>query len=278
MRKAIFYLSIVLAYVLVVRMNFNYKKINLPYNYESWVLKVPTRNLKDFAFGYQNLFADLTYIWAIQYFATPEIPLEQRRKNLRRFFEAIWSLDPHYLETYSIAALIADFDFHDPDLAIKFLLEGFKNNPRAVNLLEEAAYYAFARKKDYELAYKLYMRAYRLNHDPKTLRLAAAMLEKGNKLEISWNYWRQVYEQAKSEYLKKIAWLHLYKIKAKIDIQILSEKIRQFKEKYGRYPLFLEELVREGLLREIPKDLDGNPYKYDPATGEVKPAKEKLWK
>ncbi len=278
MKRLILYLSIALAYVLVVRMNYHYRKIYLPYNYESWVLKVPTKHLKDFAFGYRNLLADLTYIWAIQYFATPEIPWQQRKRNLRRFFEAIWSLDPHYLETYSIAALIADFDFHDPNLAIDFLLEGFENNPEAVNLLEEAAYYAFARAKDYHRAYELYMKAYKINRDPKTLRLAAAMLEKKNELQLSWNYWRQVYQQATSEYLKKIAWLHLYKIKAKLDIELLQRKVAEFRKRFGRYPLFLDELVREGFLKEVPKDLDGNPYKYDPVTGEVKPAKEKLWK
>ncbi len=278
MKKAAWLLALLLSYVLVVRFNLHYKDLNLPYSYEAWVIKIPTKHLKDFALGYQNLLADLTYIWAIQYFATPEIPKEARRKNLRRFFEAIWSLDPRYLETYSIAALIADLDFQEPQTAIDFLLEGFKRNPKSVELLEEAAFYAFARKKDYDLAYELYMKAYRLNKDPKTLRLAAAMLEKRQNIKLAWDYWMQVYEEADSEYLKKIAWLHLYKLKAKMDLKLLRDKIQEFRRRFGRNPLSLEELVRVGFLKEVPKDLDGRPYNYDPFTGEVKPAKGKLWK
>ncbi len=278
MKKVVWIFALILSYAMVVRMNLHYKNLKIPYSYEAWVVKIPTKNLKDFALGYQNLLADLTYIWAIQYFATPEIPEEVRRKNLRKFFEAIWSLDPRYLETYSIAALIADIDFHDPDTAIEFLLEGFKRNPRAVELLEEAAFYAFSRKKDYDLAHKLYMEAYRINKDPKTLRLAAAMLEKKQDVSLAWNYWMQVYKKADSEYLKKIAWLHLYKIKAKMDLNLLKNRIQEFRKKFGRNPMSLEELVSTGLLKEVPRDLDGHPYQYDPATGEVKPAKEKLWK
>ncbi len=278
MKRAAWVLALLLSYVLVVKFNLRYKNLNLPYSYEAWVIKVPAKHLKDFALGYQNLLADLTYIWAIQYFATPEIPRKARRRNLRKFFEAIWSLDPKYLETYSIAALIADLDFQDPQTAIDFLLEGFRRNPEAVELLEEAAFYAFARKKDYDLAYQLYMKAYRLKKDPKTLRLAAAMLEKKQNVKLAWSYWMQVYQETDSEYLKKIAWLHLYKIKARMDLQVLREKIQDFRRRFGRNPLSLEELKRVGLLKEIPRDLDGHPYKYDPVSGEVKPAKGKLWK
>jgi hypothetical protein len=82
--------------------------------------------------------------------------------------------------------------------------------------------------------------------------------------------WREVYETSTEQWIKDIASNQLYRIKATVDTEALSSAVKQFKEKYGRFPADLNQLVRARLIREVPQDLEGHDYLYDPKTGEVK--------
>jgi hypothetical protein len=57
-----------------------------------------------------------------------------------------------------------------------------------------------------------------------------------------------------------------------MDVARLKEALGKFRERYGRFPAGLEDLVRTRFLDAIPKDLDGEDYVYDPKTGGVKAA------
>ncbi|MCD6454608.1 MAG: hypothetical protein J7L62_04835 [Candidatus Aminicenantes bacterium] len=278
MRKGFVIALLVVLYGAMVYENLTYRKMPLPYVYGGWIIRLPSRMVKYFSLGYDNVIADTVYIWAIQYFSSAEIDFRTRESNLRKFFEAIWSLDPKYLETYSTAALIANYDFANPRLAIELLMEGYKRNPDAWELLSEAAFYAFKYAKDYQLAHELYLKAYQIKPDPYFLSMAAGMLEKKNLFKISWQYWWKVYKTDKTGYFRKAAERHLYKLKSKMDIDALSKAVREFKRITGRLPLSLEELRTKGLVKEIPLDFYGDPYIYDPETGKIKPRREHLWK
>ena len=57
-----------------------------------------------------------------------------------------------------------------------------------------------------------------------------------------------------------------------MDLNRLKEALKKYGERYGRLPAELADLVRTRFLNELPKDLDGQDYVYDPKTGEVKAA------
>lgn len=270
-------LLFLLAYVMSVAFNALITKIKLEKVYGGGIIRLPTKYVKYFTAGYDNFIADLIYIWAIQYFSTPEI--KNKEENLLTFFKVIWELDPHYTSTYDTAALIANYDFGNPRLAIQILLEGYKRNPDNWYLLGEAGFYAFRHLKDYALAYKLFKKAYEINPEKRVLkRMAAAMLERKGSLEVAWEYWREIYNTAKTEGERIAAKRHLYKIKARLDISFLQRAIQKFKKKFGRNPASLEELVKKGIVKKIPKDLNGEEYLYDPSTGEVRAKKRYVWK
>ena len=58
----------------------------------------------------------------------------------------------------------------------------------------------------------------------------------------------------------------------KADVQDLGRAIAQFRERSGRLPRSLGELVRAGILATIPLDPDGNAYVYDPSSAAVSSA------
>ncbi|HEX9902925.1 MAG TPA: hypothetical protein VGB72_08690, partial [Acidobacteriota bacterium] len=75
--------------------------------------------LKYATLGYSSLLADIIYVWAIQYYSSPNI--SDRFDHLDHIFGIIAELDPEYSEPYLIGAMIAAYEAGNPRLAIKLL-------------------------------------------------------------------------------------------------------------------------------------------------------------
>lgn len=238
----------------------------------SSIIYLPSgKYLKYVTFGYSSLLADIIYLWAIQYYGSYDIP--DRFKYLQHIFSIIAELDPKYTDPYEVGALIAVYDAHHPELAYKILDMGLEKNPEMWIFPFEAGHIA-QMQKDFERAREYYRKAMEIPGAPPIVkRLYANAAYKTMDYQEAWAMWKEVYETAKEDWVKEIAYNHLYRVKATVDTEALSEAVKKFKEKYGRLPAELSQLVRAGLIKEVPKDLDGKDYGYDQKTGEVKPAR-----
>ena len=237
----------------------------------SSIIYIPSgKFLKYATFGYSALAADLVYLWAIQYYSTYEIA--DRFTYLDHIFAIIAELDPRYTDPYEIGSMIAGQEARDIPLALRILDRGFAKNPDMWLFPFEAGHIAQRQLKDFDLARKYYEKAMVLPGAPDfTKRLYANAAFKVTDFKTSWETWLEVYNTATDDRVKKIASNHLYQVKAEMDINALKEVVAKFKEKYGRLPSALDQLVMTGILASLPKDLDGQDYVYDPATGDVKP-------
>jgi len=221
--------------------------------------------------GYESVLADLIYLWAIQYYSDKGIP--DRYRNLDRIFGVIAELDPHYEDPYLTGALIAVYEARDLDLAFKMLDRGMEKNPGEWLFPFEAGHYALLFKKDYDLARKYFKRAMDLPGAPAiTRRLYADASFRTQDLDAAWKTWQDVFQSAPDERVKKVASNHLYQVKAARDTERIASAVRDFKGRFHRLPMNLSQLVRSGFLPNLPLDLDGQDYLYDPQTGEVKSA------
>jgi len=238
----------------------------------SSIIYLPSgKYLKYATFGYSSLAADIIYLWAIQYYGSYDIP--DRFKYLEHIFSIIAELDPKYTDPYEVGALIAVYDAHDPELAYKILDMGLQKNPEMWIFPFQAGHIA-QMQKDFERAREYYRKAMEIPGAPPIVkRLYANAAYKTMDYAEAWQMWKEVYETAKEDWVKDIAYNHLYRVKSTVDTEALSQAVKKFKERYGRWPEDLNSLVRAGLVREVPKDLDGKDYLYDPKTGEVKPAR-----
>ncbi|HAV42084.1 MAG TPA: hypothetical protein DCW97_06750 [Acidobacteria bacterium] len=230
--------------------------------------------LKYATFGYSSLVADLIYLWAIQYYGSFDIP--DRFNYLEHIFSIIADLDPKYTDPYEVGALIAVYEAHDANLAFKILDMGLEKNPDLWIFPLQAGHIAQMNLKDYELARQYYKKAMEIpGAPPIAKRLYASSAYKTMDYQEAWATWREVYETSTEQWIKDIASNQLYRIKATVDTEALSSAVKQFKEKYGRFPADLNQLIRARLIREVPQDLEGHDYLYDPKTGEVKPPR--IW-
>lgn len=255
------------------------------------IIYIPSGKFLKFAtFGYRSLAADAIYLWAIQYYATPTI--DDRFDHLDHVFAIINELDPRYQDPYEVGALIAvegardvlsstrdlsrgrgreDYARSLIQAALAILERGDANNPDQWVYAFDAGHVALMTLKDFALAEKYFERCMKIPGAPEFVeRLRANAIFKKGDLKTSWETWLDIYNRAPDERTRRIASNHLYNVKATTDGTALEGEAAKYRERYGRFPADLEMLVRTGFIREVPKDLDGKDYLYDPATGKVK--------
>jgi hypothetical protein len=236
----------------------------------SSIIYIPSgQALKYATFGYHSLMADLVYLWAIQYFSDQTI--WERFDYLDHIFGIIAELDPQYLDPYEIGALIAIYDVKDFDLAVKILDRGMAKNPAQWILPLQAGHFAQMFAKNFEVAQKYYKIVMEIEGAPEIAqRLYANAAFRISDYKTAWQNWLEVYESATDPRVIKIASNHLYRTKAAMDFETLKEAIALYKNRHGRAPDELQELVSDGLIADVPKDLDGEDYLYDPETEDIK--------
>jgi len=236
----------------------------------SSIIYIPSgKYLKLATFGYSSFLADLVYLWAIQYYG--DLSITDRFRYFEHIFSIISELDPHYVDPYEVAALIALYDAKDISLALKMLDLGFSKNPDMWIFPLEAGHYAQVYKRDIALAKEYYKKAMEIEGAPQIARrLYANAAFRTMDFQTAWETWLEVYKTAQDEQIKKIASNHLYQVKAAVDLRAIRAALVKFKLKYRRYPAELVQLVRAGFIPFIPKDFDGKDYLYNPQTGEVK--------
>ena len=232
----------------------------------SSIIYLPSgKSLKYVTFGYHSLMADLVYLWAIQYFSDQEI--WDRFDYLDHIFAIIAELDPQYLDPYEIGALIAIYDTKDLDLAFTILDRGIENNPKQWIMPLQAGHFAQMFAKNFEVAQKYYKMAMAIEGAPDIARrLYANAVFKISDYQTAWQNWLEIYESATDPRVIKIASNHLYRTKAAMDSATLKSAIELYKSRHGRAPKDLQQLVSDGLITAVPKDLDGEDYIYDPGT------------
>ena len=236
----------------------------------SSIIYIPSgKFLKYATFGYRALAADAVYLWAIQYYSTPTI--DDRFDHLDHIFAIINELDPRFQDPYEVGALIAVQEAHDVRAAFVILDRGAANNPDQWVYPFNAGHIAMMVLKDFPLAEKYFEQCMKVPGAPDFVaRLRANAIFRKGDLKTSWETWLDIYNKAPDERTKKIASNHLYNVKATIDTAALEDAVAKYRQRFGRPPADLGALVGAGLFGELPRDLDGRDYVFDPATGKVK--------
>lgn len=244
---------------------------------KTFVILPPGKTLRILSFGYQNLVADMLFIWSIQFYST--YYLANRYDYIEHIFTTITDLTPQYIEPYIVGSWIMALEKKDFEMAIRLLQKGSENNKDEYIFDYEAGYYAFEDLRNYELAEKLFKKAAaRPDAPPVIKRNWAHLVYMKDDLEFAWNLWVDIYKNTKIRVEKDAAYNHLYQIKYEMDKKFLEAKADLYKQRYKRHPQELEDLKRMGLINQVPKDFRGSGYIYNPVTGKLKAKKVFKWK
>jgi hypothetical protein len=235
------------------------------------------RSLRVLSFGYQNLCADLLFIWSIQFYSTYN--LTNRFDYLERVYDTITDITPLYKDPYIVGALIMAFEAKDIPMALRLLDKGSRQIEKEWFFDHEAGYYSYKYLKDYKRAQDYYARAAaKPNAPPFMKRMKAHMVYLQEDPRVAYRMWLEIYNQAADRVEKDAAFNHLYQIKAEIDLPFIRQNIARFRDKFRRFPASLAELAGRGMTAAIPRDFSGKDYQYDPLLGAVKAQRVFKWK
>lgn len=243
----------------------------MPPGYE--MMYMPSgKHMRVASLGYQQIIADLIYLWSIQHTTNPIVP--DRFERFEHVYSVIGDLDPEYVDPYHVGAMTMIYEMKKAAMAFRLLDRGIEKLPRNWTIPLDAGFYAYMQAKDYDLAIKYFEIAMSRNSPDVVGRLHAHMFERKGDLRASLDFWRELYESTTSdERTRRIAYNHFFDLSQEVDLETLRNAITAYTAKIGHRPANLARLVQDGLLRDLPVNPEGDEYLYDSRSGEVKPAK-----
>lgn len=227
--------------------------------------------LKLMSLGNPGLAADILYLWAIQYYSL--FQPHERFLYLETVVNLITDLDPLYVDAYRIGALIMEIqtggDQGDLKRGVRRLFDkGLRNLPDNWSLAESAAWDLFMRFRDREAALHYAEIAARHPDAPARIkRMVGVWRDKEGvwSVEDSIAYWRAAVADAVDDYDRTMCLSKLYDAVFTRDRQRLDPLLAAGSRPGGACADW-GELIRAGLLAQIPVDFAGNPYGIDPET------------
>ncbi len=237
------------------------------------LLYLPTPEfLRLASLGNPQLLADILYMWAIQYYSMYD-PQEQFL-YVDTMFDLITDLDPLYFDAYRMGGLIMQIQTGGDDQALRRSVrrlfdKGIANLPDSWELAETAAFDMIIRFRDFEAAIHYLEAAARCPGVPhRVIRVLGRLRDRDHDWTFadSVAYWQEAVATAPDEFAERMSRKHLYEATVRLHQSLLDPILAEYRSVTGRCPSDWDEVIRAGLLGDVPRDLEGRPYDIDAET------------
>lgn len=238
------------------------------------VLYIPSpRLLKRLSLGYDGLLADVYWTRAVQYYGGMHYHGGGDFALLAPLLNITTQLDPHLIPAYQFGGTFLSAKPPQgagmPQKAIELVEYGIRNNPGDWHLYYDLGFIYYMDLKDYRGAADAFLRGSRVpNPHPFLKILAAQMAEHGGDSRTAQMLWSATYQTAHDEHIKANAAAHLRALQVDQDVNELERVAEVYQQRNGRWPSSFDEMVAAGLMRGIPVDPLGKPYRIA-AAGKV---------
>jgi hypothetical protein len=221
--------------------------------------------LKIISLEYAPLVADLYWTRVVQYYGDKRARHDANLDLLWPLLDVTTTLDPNLIPPYRFGSTFlaepAPRGANRPDLAVEFLLRGIRANPDEWRLYEDLGFVYYFNLHDTSKAGAAFLEGSR---NPKALIwmkiLAAKVADQGETLETAVFLWNEIYNSTTNKDVKQNALTHLRLLKAKSDCDVLDRMIAEYATRTGHAATDIGDLVRVGLLPQVPMDPVGHPY------------------
>jgi tetratricopeptide (TPR) repeat protein len=231
------------------------------------VLYLPSgKTVKRLSLGYSSLLADIYWTRAVQYFGTRHIQRSRRYDLLAPLLDITTDLDPHLIVAYETGSIFLSQQVPDgagqPDKAVALVEKGIRENPAYWRLYFSLGFIHYVDRHDYKAAQQAFQKGSEVPGALPWMKvMAARMAEKADETETALYLWKTIYETTTDRDIKDGAVKHLLSLRAQADIAELERRTQAYYQKFGSYPESWSDLIRVGLLRGVPADPKGAPYK-----------------
>ena len=275
------------------------RDLDVNLNVNQQVTLAPPRFLQFVSFGHDALLADLLWLQLIQYYGAAhqqQLPAE----HLYQYFDTITTLAPAFEEAYVFSSYLLDDDKTTYQQALKILGKGEANLPQSWLIPFQAGFIHYLHLKQPLEAAEAFQRAGAKPGAPDLPnRLAAQLYKRSNAVErcyLGLQLWQRALEQAPSAELRGKAERHIVETRILCDLLTLRKALEEYTRSRQQLhlkhqqeqqqaikdaqakrrrppklpppnlppalPATLQDLVRAGLLTEVPLDPFGRPYLY----------------
>ena len=234
------------------------------------VLYLPSgKALKRLSLGYSGLLADIYWTRAVQYFGSKHLRHATRYDLLYPLLDIATDLDPHLIVAYEDGSVFLSQKLPEgagqPDKAVALIQKGIRANPDYWRLYFTLGFVHYMDRHDQKSAEKAFAKGAEIPGALPWMRvMAARMAEHSNERSTAAALWQGVLDNAGDKYVKQTARQHLASLQADIDIENLQHLIEIYHQRTGAFPGAWTDLERAGLLRGIPVDPGGDPYRLEP--------------
>jgi tetratricopeptide (TPR) repeat protein len=226
--------------------------------------------IKRLSLGYDGLMADIYWTRAVQYFGARHAARASQYRQLAPLLTITTALDPHLTVAYEFGANFLSPQppggAGTPDQAVKLVEFGIQNNPDNWRLYYDLGFIYYMDMKDYPRAAEAFERGSKVpNAHPFLKILAAQMAQHAGDTQMARALWTTTLQTAQEKQIKINAIAHLRALQVADDVRALEELVTRYLQASGKNPTSLSDLVSAHLLRGIPVDPTGRPYKLTPS-------------
>lgn len=222
--------------------------------------------LRRLCLGHEGLLANIYWTRAVQYFGRKRIDQSPRMDMLGPLLRIATDLDPQLLIAYRFGAIFLaekpPRGAGKPEEALQLLRKGIVANPDYWRFWHDLGFIYYWDLKDYQAAARAYQAGSERPGAQQWMKvMAAAVATKGGAHGTSRLLWSQIYREAENEQIRRNAEEHLAAFQAQDDLGRLNSLLEEFARREGRTASSWHDLVTIGLIREIPRDPTGAPYR-----------------
>ncbi len=223
--------------------------------------------VKRLSLGYDGLLADIYWTRAVQYFGNRHVTRTATDYNLLApLLEITTALDPKLTVAYEFGANFLGpkppEGAGQPDKAIALLEDGIRNNPDNWRLYYDLGFFYYMDLKDYGRAAEAFERGAQVpNAHPFLRAMAARMAQHAGEIQTARMLWQATYATTTDDQIRQNAVEHLRALQVDENITELKKMVARYRQQTGVAPSSFNVLISAGILRGVPVDPDGKPYK-----------------
>lgn len=230
------------------------------------------------------LAADVYWIRTLQYYGSakrrlvaqggvpeppPMLAATSEYDQLYPLLDVTTSLDPRFTVAYRFGAVFLAEAYPSgqgrPDLALKLLEKGIREQPDKWEYMEDAGFVHYWYAHNFPEAARWFARAGEVPGAPNWLKpLAATTLAQGGDRRSSRLMWTAILQSAEQDWLRRNAEHRLLQLRALDDLDMLQRAVDTYVQERKPATLDWPTLVRARVFPGLPVDPTGVPYDLTP--------------
>ena len=225
--------------------------------------------LKPAVLGYDQLVGDIIWLRAIQVIGEDTVT-PKGYDWLYHALDVVTTLDPKFAYAYQLGGVTLSVLGKVPEKSNALLLKGMKENPDVWQIPFYIGFNNFFYLNDYKTAAEYMAKASGLPGHPEYLpKLAARLYVQAGNPDVALEFLSRMYKDTDDEKVKLALEQRIKEVIVEKDATFLEEAINRYKEAHKLYPENLEDLIRSGIIKEMPHEPFGGFYYLHQGDGKV---------